>query len=95
MRERARERERERESSGYVQWIYPDRPWVGMELPFDEVDITLFATATHESYCQQWPDSKLLVAKFTSSMDGNTLDLLFPPLYKHGKGKNRTVAVKE
>ncbi|XP_025825128.1 uncharacterized protein LOC112900482 [Panicum hallii] len=60
----------------------------GMELPVDEVDIALFASATRVTV------NNGRTARFwwSSWLNGNTPALLFPLLFKHSKRKNRTVA---
>ena len=59
-----------------------------MELSVDEVDITLFATATRVTV----NNGRTTSFWWSSWLDGNTPALLFPLLFKHSKRKNRTVA---
>ena len=63
-------------------------PWVGMELPVDEVDFALFATATRVTI----NNGRTASFWWSSWLDGNAPALLFPLLFKHSKRKNRTVA---
>ena len=62
-------------------------PWVGMELPVDEVDFALFATATRVTI----NNGRTASFWWSSWLDGNAPALLFPLLFKHSKRKNRTV----
>lgn len=52
----------------WFQWKNPERPWVGMEVPIDEVDKALFAAATRVTV------NNGCTASFSMSswLDGNT-----------------------
>ncbi|CAO1943414.1 unnamed protein product [Urochloa humidicola] len=72
----------------WFSWKFPDRPWVGMELPVDEVDHALFAMGTRVTI----RDGRTANFWLSSWLDGKAPALLFPSLYKHSKRKKRTVA---
>ena len=71
----------------WFSWDDTDRPWKGMELPVDNIDIALFNAAT----------SVVLgngnKAKFWSSrwLHGQAPATLYPTLFRHSKRKNKTV----
>jgi hypothetical protein len=71
----------------WFAWLYPDRSWVGTELPIDAVDESLFIAATrvtvHNGHKASFWRS--------SWINGQAPSVLFPLLYSHSRRKNRTV----
>jgi len=59
-----------------------------MDLPVDEVDVALFATATRVTV----NNGRTATFWWSSWLDGKTPTLLFPLLFQHSKRKNRKVA---
>jgi hypothetical protein len=70
------------------QWLSPEKPWIGSELPIDSLDEALFAAATKVTVHNG------ISAKFWSSswLRGGALALMFPALFQHARRKNRTIA---
>lgn len=71
----------------WFQWANPARPWVGTELPVDEVDKAMFSAATRVTVC----NGKKASFCNSSWIDGTTPAILFPRLYAHSRRKNRSV----
>lgn len=69
------------------EWTAPDRPWVGTDLPVDDVDLALFQAATIVTVRNG------LKASFWNSswMDGRVPARLFPRLFAHSRRKQRCV----
>lgn len=42
----------------WFEWVEPDRPWVGTEVPCDEID--RLVPGKHGGYCGEWPTCQLL-----------------------------------
>jgi len=72
----------------WFSWDDKDRPWKGMELPVDKLDMDLFNTATKVML-----GNRKKVSFWSSSwLGGHAPAALYPALYKHSKRKNRTVS---
>lgn len=71
----------------WFQWKNPDRPWVGMELPVDEVDKALFAAATRVTV----NNGRTANFWMSSWLQGQAPAMLFPNLFMHSRHKTRTV----
>lgn len=71
----------------WFSWEDNDRPWKGMELPVDKVDIALFNAATTVIL------GNGAKATFWTSrwLQGEAPATLFPALFSHSKRKNRSV----
>jgi hypothetical protein len=72
----------------WYEWTNPEKPWSGADLPVDDTDRAPFAAATR---VQVHNGRKALFWK-SSWLNGLAPATLFPPLYRHSKRKNRTVA---
>lgn len=72
----------------WLSWVQPQKAWVGMDLPVDEVDKALFAAATVVTV----RNGRKARFWMTSWLGGQSPALLFPLLFQHSRRKNRSVA---
>ena len=72
----------------WQRWQFPDRPWISMEVPCDDLDLEIFAAATRVTI----GDGKQASFWLSRWMGQSTLRSQFPALYKYCRRKRRTVA---
>jgi len=72
----------------WFEWHDPDKPWIGTELPVDDIDRALFTACTKVTV----HNGKKASFWNSSWLNGISPATLFPQLHLHSKRKNRTVA---
>jgi hypothetical protein len=71
----------------WLEWTAPDKPWVGLETPNDEVDRNLFSAATKVTL----GDGHKASFWTSSWLEARSTKLVAPLIYEASKRKKRTV----
>lgn len=71
----------------WLEWVAPEKPWVGLETPNDETDRTLFNAATKVSI----GDGRKASFWSSSWLNGKTLQSIAPKIFEVSKRKKRCV----
>lgn len=70
-----------------MAWSNQQKPWLGTQLPLDEIDLALFTAATRVLV----NDGRKASFWYSTWMDGRSPASMFPLLHAHSRRKNRSV----